>query len=146
MNHKILHRFASIFAGAVLALVPMSQVAGQTATYDPSVFISTDINSGNPTYPFPQFLEYKGGGKSLAKYNAEGVTHADMEKAMREAYQIMTHRCRYDGTYCGVKYINFNNNSVEGNYGTFCSEGDGYILLAAALFADQATFNGLYMW
>ncbi|HRS18034.1 MAG TPA: hypothetical protein P5243_00915, partial [Bacteroidales bacterium] len=44
------------------------------------------INSGNPAFPFPQFLEYKA-GKTLAKYNSEGVTHADMEKTMREAYE-----------------------------------------------------------
>ncbi|MBO7124244.1 MAG: hypothetical protein J6V74_00175, partial [Bacteroidales bacterium] len=118
----------------------------QTATYDPSVFINININSGNPTCPFPQFLEYTGGGKSLAKYNAEGVTHADMEKTLREAYEIMMHRCRYEGTYCGVKYISFNRDDVPGNYGTFVSEGDGYALLAAAIFADQKTFNGLYMW
>ncbi len=119
----------------------------QTAPYDPSVFIDISINSGNPTYPYPQFKEYKGGGKSLAKYNAEGVTHADMEKAGREAYEIMMHRSRYmGGTHCGVKYITFNHDNVPGNYGTFVSEGDGYALLAAAIFADQKTFNGLYMW
>ncbi|MCQ2200030.1 MAG: glycosyl hydrolase family 8 [Paludibacteraceae bacterium] len=131
----------------------------QNVAYDPSQFIEVNINSGNPTFPYPQFKEYKG-GKSLAKNNAEGVTHADMEKAGREAYEIMTHRCRYfGGTHCGVKYIVFNPISnggttetsltypdVPGAYGTFCSEGDGYILLAAALFADQKTYNGLYMW
>ncbi len=61
----------------------VSGVFAQALTYDPSVFIDININSGNPNYPYPQFLEYKGGGKSLAKYNAEGVTHADMEKAGR---------------------------------------------------------------
>src|SRR5574344_512565 len=69
-----------------------------------------------------------------------------MEKAGREAYEIMMHRCRYEGTYCGVKYISFNRDDVPHNYGTFVSEGDGYALLAAAIFADQKTFNGLYMW
>lgn len=131
---------------------------GQTMVYDPSVFIDVNINSGNPTTPYPQFLEYKA-GKSLAKYNSEGVTHADMELAGREAYEIMTHRCRYFGTHCGVKYIVFNPIAnggttetsytypdVPGAYGTFCSEGDGYMLLASAIFADQKTFNGLYMW
>jgi len=109
-------------------------------------FIPVHINSGNPTFPFPQFLDYKE-GTTLAKHNAEGVTHADMEKTMREAYEIMTHRCRYEGgTHCGVPYITFNSDNVEGNYGTFCTEGDGYILLAAAMFADQNTFNGLWMW
>ena len=104
------------------------------------------INSGNPTFPFPQFLEYAA-GKSLAKNNAEGVTHADMEKTMREAYEIMSHRCRLTGqTFCGVPYINFNNSTVPHNYNTFVSEGDGYMLIAAAMFADQNTFNGLWMW
>ncbi|HOS84490.1 MAG TPA: glycosyl hydrolase family 8, partial [Bacteroidales bacterium] len=104
------------------------------------------INSGNPAFPFPQFLEYKA-GKSLAKNNAEGVTHADMEKTMREAYEIMSHRCRLTGqTYCGVPYINYNNNTVPHNFNTFVSEGDGYMLIAAAMFADQPTFNGLWMW
>lgn len=130
----------------VLSLVQTLSLCAQTATYDPSVFIDININTGNPTTPFPQFLEYPGGGKSLAKYNAEGVTHADMEKTLREAYEIMMHRCRYEGTYCGVKYISFNRDDVAGNYGTFVSEGDGYALLAAAIFADQKTFNGLYMW
>ena len=132
--------------GFVTAVLLAFQGIAQNVTYDPSVFIDININSGNPNCPFPQFLEYPGGGKSLAKYNAEGVTHADMEKAMREAYEIMMHRCRYEGTYCGVKYISFNSDAVPGNYGTFVSEGDGYALLAAAIFADQKTFNGLYMW
>ena len=104
------------------------------------------INSGNPAYPFPQFLEYAK-GKTLAKNNAEGVTHADMEKAMREGYEIMTHRCRMEGySYCGVPYITYNRKTIPQAGAEFCSEGDGYILLASAIFADQATFNGLWMW
>lgn len=118
--------------------------------YDTSVYVKTEINSGNPSFPFPQFLEYKE-GKTLAKYNAEGVTHADMEKTMREAYQIMSHRCRYEDTLCGVPYITFNNSEKhkdlkEGSFAPFCTEGDGYMLLASAIFADQPTFNGLWMW
>ncbi len=117
--------------------------------YDTSVYIKTEINSGNPSYPFPQFLEYKE-GKTLAKYNAEGVTHADMEKTMREAYQIMSHRCRYEDTLCGVPYITFNNfekhEGLDQGGAAFCTEGDGYMLLASAIFADQPTFNGLWMW
>lgn len=68
----------------------------QAHKYDPSVFIDININSGDPAFPYPQFKEYRV-GKTLAKYNAEGVTHADMEKTGREAYQIMSHRCRYSG-------------------------------------------------
>ncbi len=110
--------------------------------YDISKYINIDINSGNPAFPFPQFLEYKE-GKTLAKYNAEGVTHADMEKTMREAYQIMSHRCQYEGgTHCGVPYITYNNFE----YSFFTSESDGHMLLASAIFADQPTFNGLWMW
>jgi uncharacterized repeat protein (TIGR01451 family) len=112
----------------------------------PADTINTFINAGNPNFPFPQFLEYNS-GKSLAKYNGEGVTHADMEKAMREAYKIMMHRCIYTGqTYGGVKYIKYNPPVVPANYGTFVSEGDGYALLAAAYFADKAAFDGLWMW
>ena len=116
---------------------------------NPANYIDIHINSGNPTFPYPQFLEYRE-GKTLAKYNAEGVTHADMEKTGREAYRIMMNRSRYDGTYCGVKYISYNNfidhADVDRGWGTFVSEGDGYALLAAALFADQNTFNGMWMW
>ncbi|MBP5704991.1 MAG: hypothetical protein J6X12_09925 [Paludibacteraceae bacterium] len=133
-----------------MALTPVLSGLNAANCYDTTAYIKTDINSGNPSYPFPQFLEYKGGGKTLAKYNAEGVTHADMEKTMREAYQIMSHRCRYEDTLCGVPYITFNNfEKHEGlDYGgsTFCTEGDGYMLLASAIFADQPTFNGLWMW
>lgn len=114
-----------------------------------SSFVDININSGNPSFPFPQFLEYKE-GKTLAKYNAEGVTHADMEKTMREAYQIMSHRCRYEETHCGVPYITFNNSEKHTDLlmggSVFCTEGDGYMLLASAIFADQPTFNGLWMW
>ena len=120
---------------------------GQNIPYDPSVFIKININSGDPAFPYPQFKEYKV-GKTLAKYNAEGVTHADMEKTGREAYEIMSHRCRYSGvTQDGVKYVTFNSADVPASvFAPHCSEGDGYMLLMAALFADQPTFNGLWMW
>lgn len=115
-------------------------------------YVPVNINSGNPAFPYPQFLEYRT-GKTLAKYNPEGVTHADMEKTGREAYEIMSHRCRYDGgTHCGVPYITFNNFKKFGDIempqggAQFCTEGDGYMLLAAAIFGDQPMFNGLWMW
>jgi gliding motility-associated-like protein/uncharacterized repeat protein (TIGR01451 family) len=125
---------------------------GSARTWSSASYVPININSGNPAFPYPQFLEYKV-GKTLAKYNAEGVTHADMEKTGREAYEIMSHRCRYDGgTHCGVPYITFNNFRKFGDAempqggAEFCTEGDGYMMLAAAIFADQATFNGLWMW
>lgn len=125
---------------------------GSARSWSSASYVPININSGNPAFPYPQFLEYKV-GKTLAKYNAEGVTHADMEKTGREAYEIMSHRCRYDGgTHCGVPYITFNNFRKFGDAempqggAEFCTEGDGYMMLAAAIFADQATFNGLWMW
>lgn len=131
-----------------MALTPILSGLNAANGYDTTAYIKTDINSGNPSYPFPQFLEYKGGGKTLAKYNAEGVTHADMEKTMREAYQIMSHRARYTGKeVSGVPYVTFNSSAVGSNvFSPQCTEGDGYMLLAAAIFADQPTFNGLWMW
>ena len=137
----------SVILACTVPILLIGQVSWRTSSYVP-----ININSGNPAFPYPQFLEYKE-GKTLAKYNAEGVTHADMEKTGREAYEIMSHRCRYDGgTHCGVPYITYNNFVKFGDQdlpqggAEFCSEGDGYILLASAVFADQATFNGLYMW
>jgi gliding motility-associated-like protein/uncharacterized repeat protein (TIGR01451 family) len=128
----------------VLGIMMSTSVFAQTW---PADTIHVNINTGNPAFPFPQFLEYKA-GKSLAANNAVGVTHADMEKGMREAYQIMMHRAIYNGqTYNGVRYIKFNPLVVPANPGGyFCSEGDGYALLAAAYFADKATFDGLWMW
>lgn len=141
-----IQKLAFVLLGS--ALLSASALAEEAVSASP--FVNIKINSGNPTYPFPQFQEYKGGGKSLAKYNAEGVTHADMEKTMREAYEIMSHRCRYEKTeQSGVKYITFNNvNDYEElePVPVFCTEGDGYMLLASAIFADQPTFNGLWMW
>lgn len=146
-SQKIFHSFCTLFTLLFFSYVAIAQRSWLNADYIP-----ISINSGNPSFPYPQFLEYAK-GKTLAKYNAEGVTHADMEKAGREAYEIMTHRCRYDGgTHCGVPYITYNNFVKLGTVtlpqggAEFCSEGDGYMLLAAAIFADQPTFNGLWMW
>ena len=113
----------------------------------PTDTIHVQINTDNPQFPFPQFLEYKQ-GKSLAANNAEGVTHADMEKAMREAYQIMMRRAvKVPGKVLnGVQYMQYNNMTVPQNYGTFVSEGDGYAMLAAAYFADRPTFDGIWAW
>ncbi len=105
-----------------------------------------EVNSDNPTFPFPQFLEYKT-GKTLALYNGEGVTHCDMEQAIHDAYVVMMNRARYSGeVISGTKYIWFNHSSVPANAGTFVSEGDGYAMLAAAYMADKPTFDGLWMW
>jgi len=102
--------------------------------------VPVQINSGNPAFPFPQFLEYQE-GKTLAKYNAEGVTHADMEKAMRDGWQVFANEFVYTGeVQDGVKYI-------RGNIGCpyDCTEGAGYSMLGAAYMADKSTFDGLWM-
>lgn len=102
--------------------------------------VPVNINSGDPAFPFPQFLEYAQ-GKTLALYNAEGVTHCDMEKSMSEAYQVMANRFDYTGTVIdGVQLI-------RGNLGCpyDCAEGEGYAMLAAAYMGDKTTFDGLWM-
>ena len=139
-------KFSNLLVGCLVLFGVLSVLSAQAQFYGPSEFIKTEINTGNPSFPFPQFLEYKE-GKSLAKYNAEGVTHADMEKALCEGYHIMMHRCIYSSeSLGGVRYIKFNPPEVLKNNETFCSEGDGYALLAAAMFADKATFDGLWLW
>ena len=47
--------------------------------------ITVNINSGNPRYPYPQFLDYGAGRLSLASHNPVGVPHAEMEQRGRDA-------------------------------------------------------------
>jgi uncharacterized repeat protein (TIGR01451 family) len=102
--------------------------------------VTVDINSGNPKFPFPQFLDYGAGRATLASVNSPGVPHAEMEQRMKDAYQIMMNRAVYSGqTLNGVQYIHFI--SVPD-----VTEGDGYALLAAAYMADKKTFDGLWLW
>lgn len=102
--------------------------------------VKVHINSGNPAYPFPQFLEYACGG-NLGTKLADGLTHAEMEQQIRDAYQMHANAFEYTGDeWAGIKYI-------KGNDGCpyDCTEGDGYALLAAAYMADKPTFDGLWM-
>ena len=102
--------------------------------------VPANINSGDPSFPFPQFLEYNQ-GTSLALENGEGVTHADMELAMRDAYQVFCNSFRYTGTVVdGVQYILSNRGCPYD-----CAEGQGYAMLAAAYMGDRTTFNGIWM-
>lgn len=107
--------------------------------------VPVHINSGNPAYPFPQFLPYTYGEKhylkNLGTDNPEGVVHAEMEQDIRDAYQIFANEWQYTGEELnGVKYI-------RGNIGCpyDCREGDGYSLLAAAVMGDKISFDGLWM-
>jgi uncharacterized repeat protein (TIGR01451 family) len=103
------------------------------------------INSGDPAFPFPQFLPYVHPDGdvlyNLGTNNPAGVTHAEMEKTIRDAYQIMMNRASYYQNIAlnGVKYIKFASNPD-------CSEGTGYALLGAAMMADKTTFDGLWLF
>lgn len=106
--------------------------------------VPVHINSGNPAYPFPQFLEYSYGTShkldNLGTINPEGVVHVEMEQDIRDAYQIFANEWKYTGeTMDGVKYI-------RGNLGCpyDCREGDGYSMLAAAVMGDKTSFDGLW--
>ncbi len=110
--------------------------------------VPVDINSGNPKYPFPQFLDYAYGSHSLdnlGTVNAPGVTHAEMEQDISDAYQIMANRFNYTGE--SIKYDNGEIlRYIKGNKGCpyDCSEGSGYAMLAAAYMGDKYTFDGLW--
>ena len=102
--------------------------------------VKVHINSGNPAYPFPQFLKYACGG-NLGTKLVEGLTHAEMEQQIRDAYQLHANAFEYTGDeWAGIKYIKGNNGCPYD-----CTEGDGYALLAAAYMADKTTFDGLWM-
>lgn len=102
--------------------------------------VKVHINSGNPAYPFPQFLKYACGG-NLGTNLPEGLSHAEMELQIREAYQLHANAFEYTGDeWAGIKYIKGNNGCPYD-----CTEGDGYALLAAAYMADKTTFDGLWM-
>jgi gliding motility-associated-like protein/uncharacterized repeat protein (TIGR01451 family) len=107
--------------------------------------VTVQINSGNPNFPFPQFLSYDFEGShslgNLATTNAPGVVHAEMEKIMREAWQIEANRYEYTGeSWQGVNYILSN---IGCPYD--CSEGAGYAMIAAAYMGDKTTFDGIWM-
>jgi len=118
--------------------------------------ITPNINSGNPNFPFPQFKDYnKGALKTIAssEHHSVGVTHAELELRIREAYQMICNNMTYDinqnGTYApltvnGVRYIMPNINASIMH--CTCVEADGYYLLAAAYMGDKTTYDGYYMW
>lgn len=68
------------------------------------------INSGNPNFPFPQFLPYTFDNDghfldNLGSKNAPGVVHAEMEQTIRDAWQIFANEFTYTGeSYKGIRY------------------------------------------
>lgn len=109
----------------------------------PLFAVTVSINSGNPVYPFPQFQPYvnsSGALVNLGTHSAEGVTHAEMEKTIRDAYQIQMNRAKKPGGGVGGKdYIKYASNPQ-------CSEGDGYGILGPAAMADKETFDGMWLY
>ncbi len=109
--------------------------------------VPANINSGDPAFPFPQFLPYENKDGSLGNLgttNSPGVPHAELELRTREAYQIMCNNMSYTGDISGgVQYIM---HTPTGGTPCQCAEADGYFLLAAAYMGDKETFDGLYMW
>jgi len=123
--------------------------------------INVNINSGNPTMPFPQFINYDAGGATytvysladaahtatgLALHQPDGVSLAEMEQWIRDAWKIHSNEFSYNGT---VTYQNATGGSVTVNLiqdssSPYCSEGHGYALLAAALICDKDAFDGLW--
>lgn len=85
-------------------------------------------------------MEYACGG-NLGTKLAEGLTHAEMEQQIRDAYQLHANEFEYTGeSWGGYKYIETPFKSAYD-----CTEGDGYGLLAAAYMGDAVTFNGYWM-
>ncbi|MGD9201198.1 MAG: glycosyl hydrolase family 8, partial [Chitinispirillia bacterium] len=105
--------------------------------------VPVNINSGDPAHPFPQFLYYENQIEklgNLATHSPVGVSHAEMERSMRDGYQIMMNRAEYPGGGVGdVKYVYYPSTPS-------CSEGTGYAMLAAAIMVDKPTFDGLWLW
>ncbi|MBO5628689.1 MAG: DUF11 domain-containing protein, partial [Aeriscardovia sp.] len=106
--------------------------------------VQANINSGNPAFPFPQFMDYGADRKSLASHNAPGVTHAEMEQRCRDAWQHICNNTKEQGYEVGgVQYLVPNTDEVEEHCS--CAEGDGYYLLGSAIMADKVFFDGYYM-
>jgi len=105
--------------------------------------VKVAINSGDPVFPFPQFQPYKNATSTydnLATRPGVGVTHAEMEQAIRDGYQIMMNRAEKKGGGVGGKDYLMYRSSPQ------CSEGDGYGLLGAAAMADKETFDGMWLY
>jgi len=136
---------APAFIRAIAPVLALLSVLIPIMTVETFAAVPVQINSGDPAFPFPQFLPYghPNGDTlyNLGTHNPAGVVHAEMEKSIRDAYQIMMNRAGYyqNITFNGVKYIKFKSNPD-------CSEGTGYAMLAAAMMADKVTFDGLWLF
>ncbi len=125
-----------IYFGATTALAMSAHIA--------SARVEAHVNTGNPAFPFPQFMDYSPECKSLATHNAPGVTHAEMERRMLDAWQhICNNTMEHGYEVDGVQYLIPDAKNAETH--CECAEGDGYYLLPSAIFGDKAYFDGYYM-
>lgn len=125
-----------IYFGATAALAMSAHIA--------SARVEAHVNTGNPAFPFPQFMDYSPECKSLATHNAPGVTHAEMERRMLDAWQhICNNTMEHGYEVDGVQYLIPDAKNAETH--CECAEGDGYYLLPSAIFGDKAYFDGYYM-
>jgi hypothetical protein len=136
---------AFIFLGIVSILstaAPINAAPAGGSTYA-SVFPTGNINTGNPTHPFGQYLDPPYGKKAVPA----GVTDADMDVIVRQIYDMYINSVpTYTGdAIAGVNLIapyRFNDST------SVVSEGMGYGMLIAAEMADKTLFDGyaLYFW
>ena len=125
--------------------------------------INVNINSGNPTMPFPQFINYDAGGATYTVYSLadtmhtatgvalhqpDGVSLAEMEQWTRDSWKIHSNEFSYNGTvtYQNATGGNVTVNLIQDSSSPYCSEGHGYALLAAALMCDKDAFDGLWCY
>lgn len=113
--------------------------------------------------PFPQFINYTAGGQrtlytlSDASHQPDGVTHAEMEKWIRDAWQMYlnswiqpggaVNTATYqlaNGTPVTVQLYLDSSRLFAASSGV--SEGHGYGLLMAALMGDKKNFDALWFW
>ena len=114
------------------------------AAFNLNAVVPARVNTGDPAFPFPQFMDYSPECKSLATHNAPGVTHAEMEKRMLDAWQhICNNTITQPYEVDGVQYLIPDQKNAETHCA--CAEGDGYYLLPSAIFGDKAYFDGYYM-
>ncbi len=130
----------------------------------PVVNINSNYPLGTgPSIPFPQFLNYTPSTLTftvysladpahtqtgLALHQPDGVSLAEMEQWLRDAWQIHANEFNTNGTvtYQLVGGGNATITLIQDSSTPYCSEGHGYALLGAALMADKQTFDGLWFY
>ena len=100
-------------------LVTIAILAFTVASFYAKAAVPVHINSGNPAFPFPQFLEYAYGDShrlgNMGTKNVDGLVHAEMEQDIRDAYQIHANEFEYTGEEIKpILYFDEETNEVKG--------------------------------